>query len=123
MAKELDIHYLAGLIKTKRKNRGLRETAQEIGGVSPSTLSRIENGKVPDMDTFLRICDWLQVSSEEFIKEKETDEQKQDTISNVDRIEGYLRADRELAPETADALAKIVKAAYQAATEGKLRNE
>ena len=117
MAKFLDIHYLAALIKTKRGNRGLREIAQEIGEVSPSTLSRIENGKVPDMDTFLRICDWLQVSSEEFIKE--TQEQQENQIATIDRIEGYLRADRELAPETADALAKLMKAAYKAATEKK----
>ena len=119
--KVLDTQYLAALIKTKRRNRGLREIAQEIGDVSPSTLSRIENGKVPDMDTFLRICDWLHVSSEEFIKE--TQDQQENEISNIDRIEGYLRADRELAPETADALAKLMKAAYKAATEGKLGPE
>jgi len=118
MTRELDTHYLAALIKTKRGSRGLREIAQEIGGVSPSTLSRIENGKVPDMDTFLRICDWLQVSSTEFIKE--TNDQPQEKTSNMDRIEGYLRADRELDPETADALAKLVKTAYRAAKEGKL---
>lgn len=117
MAKFLDIYYLAALIKTKRGTRGLREIAQEIGDVSPSTLSRIENGKVPDMDTFLRICDWLQVSSEEFIKE--TQEPQENQIATIDRIEGYLRADRELAPETADALAKLMKAAYKAATKKK----
>jgi transcriptional regulator with XRE-family HTH domain len=121
MTKILDTRHLAALIKTKRGNRGLREIAQEIGDVSPSTLSRIENGKVPDMDTFLRICDWLQVSSEVFIKE--TDEQGQTKMSTVDHIEGYLRADRELDPETAVALAKLMKAAYKAATEGKLELE
>src|SRR5207253_9358400 len=84
MTKVLDTQYLAALIKTKRGNRGLREIAQEIGDVSPSTLSRIENGKLPDMDTFLRICDWLHVSSEEFIKE--TDEQEQTKMSTMDRI-------------------------------------
>src|SRR5947209_17515632 len=118
MAKFLNTHYLAALIKTKRGNRGLREIAQEIGDISPSTLSRIENGKVPDMDTFLRICAWLQVSSEEFIKE--TDDQQQNEMSTTDRIEGYLRADRELTPEMADALAKLMKMAYRDGTEGKL---
>jgi transcriptional regulator with XRE-family HTH domain len=121
MTKILDTQYLAALIKTKRGNRGLREIAQEIGEVSPSTLSRIENGKIPDMDTFLRICDWLQVSSEEFIKE--TDEQGQTKMSTMDRIEGYLRADKELDPETAVALAKVMKATYKAATEGTLELE
>lgn len=118
MAKALNTEYLAALIKTRRGNRGLREIAQEIGDISPSTLSRIENGKVPDMDTFLRICDWLQVSSEEFIKE--TDDSKDNEISTMDHIEGFLRADRELTPEMADALAKLMKSAYRAATEGKL---
>jgi transcriptional regulator with XRE-family HTH domain len=121
MTRVFDTQYLAALIKTKRGNRGLREVAQEIGDVSPSTLSRIENGKVPDIDTFLRICAWLQVSSEEFIKE--TDDQQQNEISTTDRIEGYLRADRELTPEMADALAKLMKSAYRAATEGKLGPE
>ncbi len=121
MTKILDTRYLAALIKTKRGNRGLREIAQEIGDVSPSTLSRIENGKVPDMDTFLRICDWLHVSSEEFIKE--TDEQGETKISTMDRIEGYLRADRELDPEMAVGLARLMKATYKAATEGKLELE
>lgn len=118
MTKALDTQYLAAMIKTRRGNRGLREVAQEIGDVSPSTLSRVENGKVPDMDTFLRICDWLQLSSEEFIKE--TDDRQENEISTTDRIEGYLRADRELTPEMADALAKLMKSAYRAATEGKL---
>lgn len=121
MAKVLDTQYLAALIKTRRGNRGLREIAHEIGDVSPSTLSRIENGKVPDMDTFLRICDWLHVSAEEFIKE--TQEPQENEIRTIDRIEGYLRADRELTPETADALAKLMKMAYKAATEGKLEQE
>ncbi|GCE49826.1 helix-turn-helix protein [Thermosporothrix hazakensis] len=118
MGRIFDTKYFASLIKAKRGTRGLREAAQEIGGVSSSTLSRIENGKIPDMETFLRICSWLQVSSEEFIKE--IDEQQESEISTPERIEGYLRADRELTPEMADALAKLMKSAYKAATEGKL---
>ena len=36
----------------------MREAAKEIG-VSPATLSRVENGKVPDLDTFGKVCAWL----------------------------------------------------------------
>lgn len=61
MVSYLDIERLASLVRSKRGSRGLRETAKEIGNVSPSTLSRVENGKTPDMDTFLAICDWLEV--------------------------------------------------------------
>ena len=55
--------------------------------------------QILDTDTFLRICDRLQVFSEAFIKE--TDEQGETKMSRVDRIEGYLRVDRKLASETA----------------------
>lgn len=118
MSSFLDIEQLAALLRTKRAGRSLREVAQEISEVSPSTLSRIENGKMPDMDTFLRVCDWLHVSPEEFIKG--TDDPEREEVSPLERIEAYLRADQVLDPETADALSKVIRAAYKAASEGKL---
>jgi transcriptional regulator with XRE-family HTH domain len=51
---------LAFQIKEKRGDRGLREVANEIG-ISHATLSRIENGKLPDIETFKKICEWLNV--------------------------------------------------------------
>lgn len=51
---------LALSIKEKRGDRGLREVANEIG-ISHATLSRIENGKLPDIETFKKICEWLNV--------------------------------------------------------------
>jgi transcriptional regulator with XRE-family HTH domain len=56
MANYLDMDKLANLVRNKRLTRGLRETAKEIGNVSPSTISRVENGKTPDMETFLALC-------------------------------------------------------------------
>ncbi len=69
MSSMLDTRHLAALLKSKRGERGLREIAQEIGNVSPATLSRIENGKMLDVETFLHLCDWLQVSPQQLIKE------------------------------------------------------
>ena len=45
----LDTHKLATMVRTKRGSRGLRATASGIGEISASTLSRVENGKAPDM--------------------------------------------------------------------------
>ncbi len=45
------------LIKSKR-NTGQRECAAEIG-ISPPTLSRIENGAIPDLATFKAIRNWI----------------------------------------------------------------
>ncbi|GCE49723.1 UDP-N-acetylglucosamine 1-carboxyvinyltransferase [Thermosporothrix hazakensis] len=65
----LDTLYLAELLKAKRGERGLREVAEEIGNVSPATLSRVEHGKMVDVETFLQLCDWLRVAPQQFIKE------------------------------------------------------
>lgn len=33
--------------------------AKEIG-ISKATISRLEKGKMPDMDTFIKVCVWLE---------------------------------------------------------------
>jgi transcriptional regulator with XRE-family HTH domain len=49
---------LARRIQERRAGKGIREAAKEVG-VSAATLSRVENGKIPDLETFGRICRWL----------------------------------------------------------------
>lgn len=54
----LQIQQLGARIVEHRGPNGVRAAAAEIG-VSSATLSRIENGHVPDLDTFAKICAWL----------------------------------------------------------------
>ncbi|MBL7767502.1 helix-turn-helix domain-containing protein [Flavihumibacter sp. UBA7668] len=102
---------LAEMIKSKRGKSGLRETAAEIGGISAPTLSRIENGNLPDIDTYFRICKWLDVPTDYFaIKtnknfEKKSSDTKQEVIA-------HLRADKTLPPSTAQALIEMINLAY-----------
>jgi transcriptional regulator with XRE-family HTH domain len=97
---------LSEMIRSKRGNQGLRETAREIGDVSVSTLSRVENGNLPDIDTYVKICNWLDVSIEFFaIKKDESTSNKQMVVAN-------LRADKTLPQEIAEALIKMVNLAY-----------
>lgn len=49
-----------------RKNIGLRELGKQMK-VSPSTLSRILNGKKSDIDSILKICTWLKKPITNFI--------------------------------------------------------
>ncbi|MBW4561865.1 MAG: helix-turn-helix domain-containing protein [Mojavia pulchra JT2-VF2] len=112
MGYNLDTHLLAAMMKTKRGRKGLRDTAKEIGNISSSTLSRVENGKMPDMETFLLLCDWLQVSPAELFKK--TEESEASSGSNtLETIEIQLRASKKLDPAVANALAELVKAAYR----------
>jgi transcriptional regulator with XRE-family HTH domain len=113
MTRFLDTKALAERLKAKRGKRGLREISEEMNGIGISTLSRIENGKVPDVETFLTICHWLQVSPGEFIKKPDGDT----TIDSIDEVEGHFRADRNLDPELEHALAAFMLRAYAAAIE------
>lgn len=54
----IKIERLAERIQQKRAGKGIREAAAEVG-VSPATLSRIENQKIPDLETFSKVCRWL----------------------------------------------------------------
>lgn len=52
-------------VLTRRRidmNISMEVACAEIG-ISKATLSRIENGKTPEIDTFLKICDWLGVNN------------------------------------------------------------
>lgn len=110
MNTQLDMNLLIAHLRARRGEVGLREAAVQIGEISPATLSRIENGKVPDMEVFLRLCDWMGLAPEVFLKR---DDQPKPQLGTPEMIEAHLRADRELDETTAEAIAHMVKAAYQ----------
>ena len=55
------------MIKAKREweGTGLRNAAKNIG-VSPATLSRIENGRLPDLINCKKICNYLNIGIDYF---------------------------------------------------------
>lgn len=56
-----------GLIVAKKRGRtGIRAVAKDIG-ISAATLSRIENGRLPALDTFGKVCAWLEVDPGEVL--------------------------------------------------------
>lgn len=69
----------------------LRDVA-DATGLSPSTLSRLENGIEHDMSmtTFVTLCNWLQVSPDAFFVAS-TDAAS--VVATVEMIETLLRAE------------------------------
>jgi transcriptional regulator with XRE-family HTH domain len=68
-----DINKLALHLFDKRrifKNLSLRDAANQIG-VSYATLSRVENKKIPDIETFAKICVWLDKPVQDYFRIKE----------------------------------------------------
>src|SRR6266508_3327734 len=114
-ASRFDIKKLAALVRTKRADRGLREVAKEIGGVSASTLSRIEQENVPDLETFVRLTNWLRVSADDFLLGQPSVRER----SGVELAEAHLRADRTLPADAIEALSQMIRFAYKAAKDSK----
>ncbi|MBL1232570.1 MAG: helix-turn-helix transcriptional regulator [Flavobacteriales bacterium] len=105
MSSSLDTKKFSEMIKSKRGSTGLRALATEIG-ISASTLSRVEQGNLPDIDTYLRLCNWLEVSSDFFtLENKNIDSSKKGVIA-------HLRADKSLPANTAEALIQMINLAY-----------
>jgi transcriptional regulator with XRE-family HTH domain len=111
MPAKLETGKLADMIKQKRGTRGLREAATEIsksiGEISASTLSRIEQGNLPDIETYITLCQWLEVSTNYFT---ENHSMKNSTSKT---IVAHLRADKNLPKDTAMALVKMITLAYE----------
>jgi len=119
MTRFLDTKALAESLRSKRGKRGLREISEEMNGIGIATLSRIENGKIPDVETFLAICHWLQVSPSEFIKKSD-----ENTVTDtIDEVEGHFRADQNLDPELAHVLAEFMKRAFTVVSEETLNQQ
>jgi len=108
MHSTLNTELLAGMLKSKRGKKGLRAVSEEIGDVSFPTLSRIEQGKIPDVDTFIKLCKWLGVSTETFI----VNSSENQPVSNHQQVVAHLRADRELSPDTMEMLIRMIDLAY-----------
>lgn len=99
---------LSAMIRARLEHQQLklREAASE-SGVSPATLSRVLNGKLPDTKTFAALVRWLGVSADLFIPNPASA-----SAGAPLAIEAHLRADRTLPPEVARALADLVRATY-----------
>lgn len=123
MAHEINTAKLAGSISDRRKKDklGVRAAAEQIGDVSASTLSRVEKGNLPDLDTYLRICRWLGYAPS-FFQASPRSETKDESQLPDDLIV-QLRADRTLDERTQDALVTMIRTAYAAARAGTITDE
>jgi transcriptional regulator with XRE-family HTH domain len=109
----VDVEALYAALDSKRKAQGMswREIAHELE-ISPSTFSRMAQGRRPDVDTFATLVHWLGMPAESFMRStrKETGAPQEEPVAMVS---SYLRAARNIEPEDADALEEIFRAAYK----------
>ena len=92
----MEIGDLGHLLAKRRGNMGVRAAAKEIG-ISPTTLSRIENGHVPDIGTLEKVCAWLEEDTSQF--------------TGVGNLQIAFKNKKAVPPATAGALAELIERA------------
>ena len=97
---------IGSLVRERRGARGVRQAAGEIG-ISAATLSRIENGKQPDLGTFEKLCRWLEISPSEILDTGSTGTEVS-TPPSPTIATAHLRAKRQISPELAQALGEMI---------------
>ena len=92
----MELEDIGNLLARRRGNMGVRAAAREIG-ISPSTLSRIENGHVPDVATLEKVCAWLEEDTSKF--------------TGVGNLQIAFKNKKALPPRTAQSLATLIEKA------------
>ena len=105
---------LGTMVRKKRGEARLRDVAEDIG-ISAATLMRVENGRIPDVATFGKLCVWLGVNPGDFLGYKEESDKKMVTANTLS-ISAHFKADKTPRPETVNALAKMILLAIKSQT-------
>jgi transcriptional regulator with XRE-family HTH domain len=107
----VDVEALYAALDRKRQTVGWswREMARGLG-ISPSTLTRMAQGRRPDVDTFATLLRWLGMPADAFMRPALKKQAEPDTVAV---ISSYLRADSRLTVEDAEAIGDILEAAYR----------
>jgi transcriptional regulator with XRE-family HTH domain len=112
----LDVASLIAALNAERDARGLswRKLAQEAG-VHPSSLTRMQQGKLPDVSTFTALTHWLRLPGEQFLAgERIVGREKPHPLAVASTL---LRGKREMTPQALKALDELVQAAFKLSEE------
>jgi transcriptional regulator with XRE-family HTH domain len=104
----LKIDDLGRLLAAKRGSRGVRAAALEAE-VSSATFSRVENGHMPDLVTFFKLCRWLQRDPGEFLGSESGSK-----VAEAPRAVVHFKKKKTVSMETAKALGELILAAQRA---------
>ncbi|MBD5654046.1 MAG: helix-turn-helix domain-containing protein [Candidatus Eremiobacteraeota bacterium] len=90
-----------------RVSRGVqwRQVAAE-SGVAASTLTRIAQGRRPDVDSLAALLSWAALDANLFLGISKN------TENTIAAVTALVREDADLSPQKADAMAKIIRMLY-----------
>lgn len=92
----MEMDELASFVQKTRGSMGIRAAAREIG-ISPTTLSRVERGHIPDLGTLKKVCDWIGEDTAKF--------------SGIGGLQIAFKKNAAVPPDTAKSLANLIEKA------------
>ena len=101
--------FYSALDAERRSRRQTWKLVAEEAQVSASTLSRMAQGKRPDVDSMAALIAWSGLSADMFVK----DARATSGPSSLSVISTSLRSDPHLSVEAAEALDELMKATYE----------
>src|SRR4051812_48823422 len=82
----------------------------EAAGVSASTLTRMSQGKRPDVDSLAALVAWSGLSADDYVAGATVERLDAEPLA---MISTYLRSDKHLSPDAVKALDAVIKATYE----------
>lgn len=95
-------------VRHRRKLNWKQVSAQS--GVSASTLTRMAQGKRPDVDGLAALVAWSGLDADSYLRSSDEQRPEQEPLA---MISTYLRGDRNLSPDAANALEQVIKVTYE----------
>lgn len=91
------------------KKKNWKQVAGEAG-IAASTLTRMGQGKRPDVDGLAALASWSGLDVSDFIRPQSPSSQNPEPLSQITAL---LRADRNLSGDSAKVLEAMLKSAYE----------
>ena len=105
---EAEAFYAALDAERRSRQCTWKQVAQEAQ-VSASTLTRMAQGRRPDVDSLAALVTWSGLSADSFVRNHQT----RPGPGTLAMITTYLKNDPHLTSDAADALDQLVKATYE----------
>ena len=106
-----DVSALHAALDSERRSRHLtwKSVAGE-SGVSASTLTRLSQGRHPDVNSLAALTTWLGMSADQFMRDERVEQFG--AASPLAQISSIIHSDPHLSPEGSVALEEMIKATY-----------
>ena len=106
-----DVAALHAALDAQRRSRHLTwKNVADESGVSASTLTRLSQGRQPDVNSLAALTAWLGISADNFMRSEQAE--RFGAPTPLAQISSIIHRDPNLNPEGVVALEEMIKATY-----------